>query len=125
MDCECSPRIASGLAGGLGGGEVCGAVTGGTLAIGLLYGEEKPDVVGPNTEEFIKGFTAREQALRCFDLIGFDINAATSGEDFSKVMELLWFFARGGKKVCNGAVGSAVRLILEQWDESGDQDDLQ
>ena len=118
MNCTCSPHIASGLGGGLGAGEACGAVTAGVLAIGLLYGQNQPDSVDPHTEEFMLRFSEREGAVRCIDRIGFDINGVTSGEDFGKIMELLWFFARGGKKVCNRAVSSTVQVVLEQWEES-------
>ena len=114
MQCECIPRIASGLPGGSGAGEVCGAVSAGTLAIGLLNEPASPDSVTQKTREFMEQFTEREGTVRCFDLIGFDINAATSGEEFGKVVELLWFFAKGGKKICNNAVTSAVELVLEQ-----------
>ena len=118
MNCDCIPRIASGLQGGLGAGEACGAVTAGVLAIGLLYGQDQPEAVDPHTEEFMLQFSKREGAVRCIDRVGFDISSATSGEDFGKIMELLWFFARGGKKVCNRAVSSTVQVILEQWEES-------
>ncbi len=118
LDCDCIPRIAAGLQGGLGAGEACGAVTAGVLAIGLLYGQDQSDMVDPRTKEFMQKFSERAGAVRCIDRVGFDISSAASGEDFGKIMELLWFFARGGKKVCNKAVSSAVRVVLEQWEES-------
>lgn len=101
----------------MGVGEVCGAVSGGVLAIGLLYGQDYPEAVGLQTEEFVRRFADREGAVRCIDLIGFDVNSAMDGEDIRSVRGLLWFFIRGGKRVCNGAVKSAVREILEQWQE--------
>ena len=101
----------------MGAGEVCGAVTGGVLAIGLLYGQDYPDAVGLHTEEFVSRFAERKGAVRCIDLIGFDISSAMSGDDISSVKGILWFFVRGGKKICNGAVSSAVQLLLEQWEE--------
>ena len=118
MNCDCIPWIASGLPGGLGAGEACGAVTAGVLTIGLLYGQDQPDVVDHHTEEFMRRFSKQEGAVRCIDRIGFDISGVASGEDFGKIMELLWFFARGGKKVCKRAVSSAVQMVLEQWEES-------
>ena len=98
-------------------GEVCGAVTGGVLAIGLLYGQDCPDAVGPMTEEFVRRFAERKGAVRCLDLIGFDISSAMSGDDISSVKGLVWFFVRGGKRICNGAVRCAVQVLLEQWEE--------
>ena len=40
------PKVATGLCGGLGGSheEMCGALSGGVLAIGLLYGRTQPGV---------------------------------------------------------------------------------
>ncbi len=44
LDSETALRVATGLGGGLGGrGEVCGAVTGGILALGLKYGRGGQD----------------------------------------------------------------------------------
>ena len=44
FNCDCIPRIGTGLAGGIGlHGEVCGALVGGVLMIGLLYGADAPD----------------------------------------------------------------------------------
>jgi len=100
-------------------GEVCGAVTGGVLAIGLLYGEDYPETVGPKTEEFVRRFAERKGAVRCIDLIGFDINSAAAGDDINDVNGLLSFFLRGGKLVCNSAVRTAVReliSLLNEWE---------
>jgi hypothetical protein len=96
---------------------VCGAATGGVLAIGLLYGQDFPDVVGLNTEKFVRRFAEQNGAVRCIDLIGFDISRAMTGDDINAVMRLLWFFVRGGKKICNGAVSSAVQVLLEELNE--------
>ncbi len=101
----------------MGVGEVCGAVTGGVLAIGLLYGQDYSEAVGIMTEEFVRRFAERNGAVRCIDLIDFDIGSVMDGEDIRSILRLLWFFARGGRKICNGAVSSTVRVLLEQWEE--------
>ncbi len=89
-------------------GEVCGAVSGGVLAIGLYYGQDYSEAVGTKTEEFVLRFTELNGAVRCSDITGMDLK---SGKGF------LLFFARGGKKVCNGVVSSAVQVLLEQFNE--------
>ena len=44
LDSETALRVATGLGGGMGGrGEVCGAVTGGILALGLKYGRGRQE----------------------------------------------------------------------------------
>ena len=41
IESPCVPRIASGFGGGIGRqGETCGAVTGGVMALGLIYGRD-------------------------------------------------------------------------------------
>jgi C_GCAxxG_C_C family probable redox protein len=103
----------------MGAGEVCGAVSGGALAIGLVYGGDYPDAVGVLTEEFMSRFAERNGAVRCIDLINFDISSIMAGDDVEvkNIIRLFWFFARGGKRICNRAVSSAVQVIMEQWQE--------
>lgn len=115
MNCDCVPSITKGFQGGLCSGEVCGAASGAVLGLGMLYGAEQPETVKPRTKEFMKSFAESQGSVRCFDLIDFDINAATSGDDFWEVMKLLWFFTKGGKKICNGAIRDSVQMILNPW----------
>lgn len=57
-------------------GEVCGAVSGGVMAVGLLYGQDGKQVVRSMTHGFVQKFTERNNALRCRDLLGLDLNTA-------------------------------------------------
>jgi len=98
-------------------GEVCGAVSGAALAIGLLYGEEQPEAATHLTEEFMRLFTERNGAVRCIDIIGFNIGSMSTGPDVKSVKNLLLFLAKGGKRVCNGVVRSAVEVLLDQLEE--------
>jgi C_GCAxxG_C_C family probable redox protein len=44
LESDCIPRIATGFGGGIGKqGEVCGAVSGGVMVIGLLRGRTQSD----------------------------------------------------------------------------------
>ena len=74
-------RIASNLGGGVAGwGDVCGALLGGVMSIGLFSGteggespkefEEKRLRERKITLELIKEFKARWEELRCRDLLG-------------------------------------------------------
>jgi hypothetical protein len=91
----CVPRVASGLGGGIGRqGEVCGALNGGALALGLLH---------------VRRFAELNGALRCRDII--DLDAST--EDGLKE-----YYERDlQSKVCNSVVTNAVRAVLELGDE--------
>jgi C_GCAxxG_C_C family probable redox protein len=106
-----------GLQGGLMAGEVCGAVSGAVLAIGLLFGEEQPEAATHLTEEFLRRFSEQKGAVRCIDIVGFNAAGASTGDDLSSVKGLLWFLARGGKRVCKKAVSSAVEVLLEQLEQ--------
>jgi C_GCAxxG_C_C family probable redox protein len=115
--CDCIPNIAIGLEGGLSAGEVCGAVSGGVLALGLLYGDQEPEAVTYLTEEFVKGFEERHGALRCEDLIGFNFSSMNSNVSLGSLKGVLKFGMRGGKRVCNGFVSSAVEVLLDQLED--------
>ena len=98
-------------------GEVCGALSGGALAIGLLYGQDEEEAVTYLTEQFMHRFEERNGAIRCRDIIGFNINTIETSADLSSLKGLLKFGFRGGKKMCNGVVSSPVEALLEELEE--------
>lgn len=74
-------KLASGLGGGIGRtGEICGAVTGAILVIGLKYGTTNPKDQTSKYEcyskarQFCEEFKARTGSLICRELLGFDFN---------------------------------------------------
>ena len=117
QDNEVIPRIAAGLQGGVGVGEVCGAVSGAVMAIGLRYGDGDSEEVLHLTREFVERFKEQNGAVRCNDLVGFDMGLASTGEDVGAVKDLMLYFAKGGKKKCTGFVTSATVLVLEQLED--------
>jgi C_GCAxxG_C_C family probable redox protein len=98
-------------------GEVCGAVSGAVLAIGLLYGKEQPEAATHLTEEFMRSFAERNGAVQCMDIIGFNISRATASGEIIDVKEFLLWLARGGKRGCNKVVRNAVEVLLEELNE--------
>jgi C_GCAxxG_C_C family probable redox protein len=119
VKCDCFPRIAAGLGGGLARhGEACGALTGGVLAIGLIYGADGPetseakDALYAKAGQFVRRFAEANGALRCRDLLGVDLNSdAGQGE----------FDARNlGDLRCVPSVRNATQALLELLDEWGD-----
>jgi C_GCAxxG_C_C family probable redox protein len=111
-DCECIPRIASGLGGGLGRqGEVCGALTAGVLVVGLVHGrdsaeeKEAKDVAHGKAGEFVRRFAEVNGAVRCRDLIGLDISDEKGRQEYS-MLNLK-------KEKCSKIVRNAVRELLE------------
>ncbi len=75
------PRIATPFAGGMGrSGEVCGAVVGGIMSIGLLHGRDDSaqsvDEAMGLTRRFIAEFNLEMGNITCRDLTGMDLSTA-------------------------------------------------
>jgi C_GCAxxG_C_C family probable redox protein len=98
-------------------GEVCGALSGGALAIGLLYGQDQDEAALHLTEQFMHRFAERNGAVRCSDILGFNIGSIDTAADLNSLKGLLMFGVRGGKKMCNGVVSSAVEALLDELEE--------
>ena len=90
----CIPRIATGLGGGLGVGEVCGALSGGVLALSCFSNGAQADkqAIKLNTKKYVQQFAEHNGALRCAELI--------SANSLNQ-------------QICSRAVSSAVRLLFE------------
>jgi C_GCAxxG_C_C family probable redox protein len=110
------PRIATAFGGGLGHqGEVCGAVSGGVMAIGLVYGRDNAEqkaakeMAYQKAARFMRKFQSVNGNVRCRDLLALDI-----GTD-----EGLNMYRAQNKKgeVCMVAVSSAVRILVEMMEE--------
>jgi len=75
------PRIATAFAGGMGrSGEVCGAVVGAVMCIGVKYGREEPgqwqqdDAAHALTQRFLRAFRDEMGTINCRELTGFDLS---------------------------------------------------
>jgi len=77
MDPDTAMKVSAGLGGGVGRmREVCGAVTGATLALGLKYGPDKAAVY-PHVQELCARFKAECGSIVCRELL--DGTGATQG----------------------------------------------
>ena len=94
-------------------GEVCGAVSGAVLAIGLLYGEAQPENATRLTEAFMHRFKESHGKVRCIDIVGFNIGSASTKLEIGSAKDFFLFVSGGGKRICNRAVSSAVRALVE------------
>ena len=79
MDETLAFRISCGLNSGCRCADVCGAVSGAILVIGLRYGDDKA-VCNLNTEEYIKTFRERNGSILCRDILGCDISTPDGKE---------------------------------------------
>ena len=80
LDASCLPRIATGFGAGMGGwGEVCGALVGATMALGLRFGRDRADdVETKNTvyamvRELLEDFEQEFGTIRCYGLTECDM----------------------------------------------------
>ena len=77
MDEETAAKVSCGLGGGVGRTrEVCGAVTGATLVLGMRHGPDK-NVVYPIVQDFIEKFKSECGSVVCRELLAG--TGATSG----------------------------------------------
>ena len=77
MDAETAAKVSSGLGGGVGRmREVCGAMTGATLVLGMKYGPDKAAVYA-KVQEFAAAFKAELGSIVCRELL--DGTGATAG----------------------------------------------
>ena len=92
LDAERALKVATGLGAGMGRrGEVCGAVTGGILALGLKYGRggqqdrSATEETYRKTEELMVGFERRCGSCSCRALLeGCDLRTAEGQQHFKE-----------------------------------------
>ncbi len=109
LDVPMALRLATGFGGGMKRGEVCGAVTGAIMVVGLRHGHvdaadrDARRLAGEKTAELLRAFTERRKALTCRDLLGCDITTP-DGRRFA--MEHALFAT-----TCRDAVADAVAIL--------------
>ena len=91
IDCECIPKIATGLGAGIARtDEVCGAVSGAVMAIGLKYGRVDENDTGardrvyPLVARFTEEFRKEFGCLRCTDLTGCNLSTPEGMKEFAE-----------------------------------------
>jgi len=103
-------RVAAGFGAGLArSDQVCGAVSGGVMVLGLAYGGTEPgdaaarEATYAAVRQFLAEFTAAHGSVRCTDLLGYNLG---SPEEFAAARE-----AGIVRERCPGLVRSAGRLL--------------
>ena len=112
LEVDTALKISSAFGGGIGRtGDVCGAVIGALMAIGLEHGRTKPndDEAKEKTyhlsQEFLQKFRERNDSIVCRDLLGVDISAPDGRERIEELgLE---------EKVCQKAVRDAAEILEE------------
>ncbi len=101
-------KIACGLGSGARSAELCGAVSGAVLVIGLKYGvqdDRSQKICNTKTEEFIKLFQQKHKSIVCRDILGCDITTAHGKE---KALAGQYFTT-----ICLDAVISSAQILEE------------
>jgi len=110
LERETALKAAAALGGGMGAlGEVCGAVTGAMLVIGLKHGytmpkdKETKEKTYARVRDFAGRFRQRNGSLLCRDLLGCDL---TTAEGVAMAREKRLFTER-----CPGFVREAAEIL--------------
>ena len=116
MDYQTAVKVSGGFGGGMYLGSVCGAVTGGIMAIGLKHGGVgmQPSIqTALVVRQFADRFKAQHRSINCPDLIGMDLSKV----DLSNPQALNEFYkaamAKGSFAVCQGIVKDAATIVNE------------
>lgn len=121
-------RLSSGFAGGIGkSGHVCGALTGGVMALGLAFGRTEPGVkcpkLHPATRELLEWFDLTYRSTSCEVLRkkesplknrDTDMCLAITGETAARTMELVLKYE---KMSSSGILLRKVRQSLKKLRE--------
>ncbi len=109
LDEELTLRLGAPLGSGARNGEICGAVSGALLVLGLKYGHSSADDTERKlhgyamAEEFTKRFREINGSIVCRDLLGYDL---TKPEDMAVISEKNLF-----REFCPLMVKSAVEVL--------------
>jgi C_GCAxxG_C_C family probable redox protein len=107
LDKETALKLASPFGGGIARrGEVCGAVTGALLALGLARGADKPagkEEIYRLSQEFIRRFEEKHNTITCRELINCDISTPAGYQAATE--------KRVFTSICPGLVREAVEIV--------------
>ena len=111
MDAETAAKVSSGLGGGVGRlREVCGAVTGATLVLGMKFGPDKTAVY-EKVQAFAAAFKAETGTIICRELLA-GTGATTGGTPEARTTEYY------RKRPCPEIVRLAADLVAKTIQES-------
>ena len=106
IDSETAMKLSAGLGGGVARmREVCGAVTGATMALGLKYGPDKANVY-PHVQELCERFKAECGTIVCRDLLA-GVGATQGGAPEARTETYY------KKRPCHDLVRLAAKLASE------------
>ena len=113
IESDLIPKIATGFCGGVSHTDgVCGAISGGILAINMIHGRDELSVPRENSEikiqKLISTFNREFQSEHCYKLTGCDLGTEEGQEKYN-INECY--------ELCDKFVYKATKLTLELIDE--------
>lgn len=112
---EMALKVATQFGGGARKGEMCGAVSGALMVLGLKYGhchydalEEKANAY-KISEDFMNRFIEKNGMVVCRELLGYDLSKP---QDAEKIKELNLF-----KSICPKMIQCATEIVEEMLQE--------
>ena len=111
IDKDTALKMAYGFGAGVRSGEICGAVSGAVIVIGLKYGNTSADnkaakdYCNEKIIEFLDLFREQNKSVVCRNILGLDLSIK---EEFEQALERNLF-----KTVCVDMVESSVALLEE------------
>ncbi|MGI6361989.1 MAG: C-GCAxxG-C-C family protein [Bacillota bacterium] len=109
LDEETARKVSAAFGGGIWHGEVCGAVAGAMMVIGLKYGhylegdETSKNIMVKKINEFKEAFEASHGTIVCKELLGYKIP-----EQLEEIMEKQLFFQ---EEKCPQYVCTAIDIL--------------
>ncbi len=116
LDYQTAVKISAGFGGGMMLGSVCGAVTGGVMAIGLKrggVGTQAGLATGLLVRQFTDRFKALHKSVNCVELTGWDISKVdlTKPEAIAEAYKSA--LAKNQFGACSGYVRDATKIVTE------------
>lgn len=107
IDSPLIPRIATGFCSGMARTRgMCGAVSGGVMALGMIFGRDNAEVTVDTTyvkiREFLDAFKKQYGSDNCFDITGYDLGTEEGRLKFKE---------SGTRDKCPGITGKAARMV--------------
>lgn len=105
------PKVAAGFGGGMGRcGSICGALTGGVIALSVRFGTNEPSAEGrrklyERVQDFYRRFEKENGSVLCRSLIGYDLSNPLELEKAHK--------AKVSEEKCPFFIRNAMQILLD------------
>ena len=116
IDEKLALKLATNFGGGARKGEMCGAVSGALMVLGLLYGHSESDDLDTKaksyamSEDYMSRFIQKNSSVVCRELLGYDLSKP---EEKAIIMEKNLF-----RTFCPEVIRSAVEILDELLEEN-------